>query len=154
MSMIFTWFSFKTAYILNQDRVWRDEYNEQWHISAVWETGIPTWEPKLWRRKSTFQVFFFQFFFNKKLVEVAINDFKMHLFRNSLEYKKCRQKGKTMRQRGQSERRNCQLKCFHLLNYVINHASISTFLYINSLHCFVFDSSCTNCCIFSAQIAS
>ena len=29
--------------------------------------------------KNTFQVLFFQLYFNKKYVEVAINDFTMHL---------------------------------------------------------------------------
>ena len=35
--------------------------------------------PKLWRPKNTFQVFVFQLYFNKKYVEVVINDFAMHL---------------------------------------------------------------------------
>ena len=42
-----------------------------------------------------------------------------------------------MRQRGWSERRNCQQKCFYLFNYIIDHASIHFFFYINSLHCFL-----------------
>ena len=42
-----------------------------------------------------------------------------------------------MRQRGWSERRNCQQKCFYLFNYIIDQASIHFFFYINSLHCFV-----------------
>ena len=35
--------------------------------------------PKLWRPKNTFQVFVFQLYFNKKYVEVVINDFAIHL---------------------------------------------------------------------------
>ena len=34
---------------------------------------------KLWRPKITFQIFFFQLYFIKKYVYVAINDFAMHL---------------------------------------------------------------------------
>ena len=61
--------------------------------------------------KNSFQVFFFRSYFNKKYVEVAINDFTMHIFISKwLRTQKCRQKRKTMRQRGQSERRNCQQK--------------------------------------------
>ena len=34
---------------------------------------------KLWHPKKSFQVFFFQLYFNKKYLEVVINDFTMHL---------------------------------------------------------------------------
>ena len=34
---------------------------------------------KLWRPKITFQIFFFQLYFIKKYVYVAINDFAKHL---------------------------------------------------------------------------
>ena len=78
---------------------------------------------------------------NIKNVEVAINDFAMHLiifiFRNALEYKNADRKKKTMRQRGQTKRRSCQRKCFHLFNYLIDNASIRFFSYVNSLHCLV-----------------
>ena len=36
-------------------------------IQVVWETGIPFRASKLWRPKNTFQVFFFQLYFNKKV---------------------------------------------------------------------------------------
>ena len=38
---------------------------------------------------------------------------------------------------GRSERKNCQWKCFHSFNYVIDHASIRFFFYVNSLHWFL-----------------
>ena len=63
------------------------------------ETAKPVWVPKLGCPKNTFQVFFFQFYFNKKYVEVSINDFKIHLIISKwLSRQKCRQKRKTMRQ--------------------------------------------------------
>ena len=43
----------------------------QWRIQAVWETDIPVWSPK--KLFSSFLVF------QQKYVEVAMNDFKMHL---------------------------------------------------------------------------
>ena len=43
----------------------------QWRIQAVWETDIPVWAPK--KLFSSFLVF------QQKYVELAINDFKMHL---------------------------------------------------------------------------
>ena len=51
----------------------------QRHIQAVWETGIPVWASKLCGPNNTFQVLFFQLYFNNKHNEVAINDFTMHL---------------------------------------------------------------------------
>ena len=36
--------------------------------------GTQTWCPK-----NTFNVFFFQLYFNKKYMEVAVSDFKMHI---------------------------------------------------------------------------
>ena len=84
--------------------------------------------------QKTLSKFFFQLYFNKKYVEVAINYFKVHQITSKwLRIQKCRQKRKTMRQRDRSERRNCQRKCFHSLNYVIDHASIRFFFYIISL---------------------
>ena len=65
------------------------------------------------RPKNTFQVFFFQLYFNK-FVEVAINDFTMHLIISKWHWiQKCRQTRKTMWQRDRSEKRNFQRKCFH-----------------------------------------
>ena len=66
--------------------------------SADWETSIPVWAPKLWHPKNTFYVFFFQLYFNKKYVEVAINYFTMNLIiLKWLKKQKFRQKRKTMR---------------------------------------------------------
>ena len=88
--------------------------------------------------QKTFQVFFFQLYFNKIYVEVAICDFTMHLIISKwFRIQKCRLKTKTMRQRGRSERRNCQRKCFHSVNYVTDQASIRFFFNVNCLHCFV-----------------
>ena len=58
---------------------------------------------------------------------------KSFIFSVVFQQKKCRQMRKTMRQRGRSERRNYQRKCFPLFNYVIDHASIRFFFYANSL---------------------
>ena len=81
-----------------------------------------------------YEIFFFQLYFKKKYVEEAISYFKMHLIISKwLRIQKCRQKRKTVRQRARSERRNCQRKCFHSFTYVIDHASIHFFFYVNSL---------------------
>ena len=51
-------------------------------MQAVWETGITVWVPKLWRPKNQFLSFIF-LYFNKKYVEVAINDSQcIFLFRS------------------------------------------------------------------------
>ena len=42
-------------------------------VKSAWLTS------KLWRPKITFQIFFFQLYFIKKYVYVAINDFAKHL---------------------------------------------------------------------------
>ena len=61
-------------------------------IPGIWETSIPVWAPK---------IFYFQLYFNKKYVEVAINDFTVHLIISKwLRIQKCKRKRKTMRQRG------------------------------------------------------
>ena len=66
-------------------------------MQAVLETGITVWVPKLWRPKKQFLSFIF-LYFNKKYVEVAINDSQCSfLFRSGLE-DNARQKRKTMRQ--------------------------------------------------------
>ena len=89
-------------------------------ISAVWETGIPIWAPKLWPLKTTFQVFFFQLYFNKNYVEAVINDFTMHLIISKwLRIQKCRQKRKAMRQRSWSR----NLKIIH--RKVLHNVSLS-----------------------------
>ena len=51
----------------------------QGHIQAVWETGIPVWVLQLWHSINIFQVLLFHLYFNKRYVEVVINDFTMHL---------------------------------------------------------------------------
>ena len=89
-------------------------------------------------RKNQFSSFLLSVEFQqKKCVEVAINDFTMHLIVSKwLIMQKRRQKRKTMRERGWSERRNCQKKYFDPFNYVADHANICFFLNVNSLHCF------------------
>ena len=54
-----------------------------------------------------------------------------------LRIQKSRQKRKAMRQRGRSERRSCQRKYFHSFNFIIDHASIHFFFYVNTLYCFM-----------------
>ena len=85
-------------------------------IQAVWETGIPVWASKLWHLKNAFQVFFLQWYFNKKYVELVINDFSLPLVISQwLSRQKCRQKTKTIRkERRQDKRRNCLRKSVHL----------------------------------------
>ena len=81
--------------------------------------GIPASVPK-----EQFQVLFFQLYFNKKYVEVAISDFKMVLIILKWRRKqKFRQKRKTMRQKN-SERRNCLRKCFDLFKYIADQESV------------------------------
>ena len=78
-----------------------------WHIEAVWETSISIWVPNLRNPTNTFQIFFFQYHFNRKYIEVAINDFTKHLIiLKWLKIQKYRKKNKTMRQRDRSKRRN------------------------------------------------
>ena len=53
-----------------------------------------------WGTKKAPVNIFFQFYFNKKYVEVAINDFTMHpIILKWLRRQKCRQKRKTMKQK-------------------------------------------------------
>ena len=50
--------------------------------------------------ENTFQIFLFQLYFNKKYVEAAINDLKMHLVISKwVRRQKCRQKRKTIRKK-------------------------------------------------------
>ena len=91
-------------------------------VFTVWKASLSVWVPKLWSPKNIFQ-FFFQLYFNKKYVAVAINDFTMHMIISKwLKVQKCKEKRKTMRQRGQRERRNCQQMCFHSFTYVIDQS--------------------------------
>ena len=74
-------------------------------------------------------------YFKKKNVEVVINDFRINLIISKwLRIQKCRQQRKKIRQRGGSERRNCQRKCSDSFNYIIDHKSICFFFNVNSLH--------------------
>ena len=84
-------------------------FHHQRCIQAVWDTSIPVWAPKLWLPKSNFQVFYFQFYSNKKYLEVAINKFTMDLIiLKWLRLQKCRQKREAMIQRDGTKRGNCQ----------------------------------------------
>ena len=57
------------------------------------------WDTSLGTKKAPVSLFF-QFYFNKKYVEVVINDFTMHLIiLKWLRRQKCRQKRKTMKQK-------------------------------------------------------
>ena len=51
-----------------------------------------------------------------------------------LRIQNCWQKRKPMRQRGRSERRKCQRKCFHSFKYLIDRLSVHFVFYVNSLH--------------------
>ena len=58
------------------------------------------WVPKLWSPKNTFKVFFFQLYFIKKYIDVAISDFTKYLIiLQWLGRKKYRQKRKTTRKK-------------------------------------------------------
>ena len=75
----------------------------------------------------------------------------LYFFQNGLEYENAdkRENNKTISQSemGQSKRRNCQQKCFHSFNYVIDHLSIHFFLMyiVYTASC---DYFCTTCCNF------
>ena len=71
-----------------------EKHSNQGWIQSVLETVTPVWAPKLWCTKITFKILFFQLYFNKKYVEVAINDFTMHLSRNGLDDKNADRRGK------------------------------------------------------------
>ena len=80
-----------------------------WYIGLDTQTLLP---------KALFK-FFFQLYSNKKYVELLIGDFAMHvIILKWLKTQKYNKKRKTMRQRGQSERRNYQRMCFHLFKEV------------------------------------
>ena len=89
-----------------------------------------------------FVCFFFQLYFNKKYVEVAINDFIMHLI-------------------SWYERRNCLRKCFPLSKYIMENENVHFSFFISlqtssksldDINRFSCNSLCTTCCIFLAQI--
>ena len=77
---------------------------------------------KLWRIKKQFSRFLFLVLFQQEIVDLAINDFTMHLLISKwLRIQKCRQE-KTMRQR------NFQQKCFDSFNDVLDDTSIHFFM--------------------------
>ena len=66
----------------------------------------------------------------KKYVEVAINNFIMHLIISKwLRRQKCRQKRKTMRQeeREVKEKTDYETVCFHSFKYVTGHRNVRFF---------------------------
>ena len=70
------------------------------------------------------QVFFFQLYFNKEDIEVAINDFTMHLIISKwLRIQKCRQEINNETKRLKRKEKTVN-KGFHSINYIIDHASI------------------------------
>ena len=92
--------------------------SNQWHIQAVWETGIPVWAPKFWCSKNIFQVFFCQLCFQEKYIELVIIDFPVPLVTSKrFGIQKCRQKSKTMRQKDvEAEEETVYEKVFIHLN--------------------------------------
>ena len=89
--------------------------------------------------KDIFQVSFFQLYFNKKHVKVAINDFTMHLI--ILEWLGMEKQMQTEEKNNginnhQRERRNCLRKCFHSFKHVIiDHANVRFFFLISLWTC-------------------
>ena len=71
---------------------------------------------------------FFQLYFIKKYIDIAINDFTKHLIiiRMHIEEKKIEKKI------CQSKRRNYLQKCFISVTYIMNHAN-ACFFFLNSL---------------------
>ena len=111
------------------------------------------WVPKLWHPK-TLQVFFFQLYFNKKCIELAINDLTMHLIISKwLRNKNVDRREGQWDKKRLKQRRNCLGKCAFSFKYMIDHANVSFFFYVNKLHCIMCGFFCTSCCTFSAQIA-
>ena len=99
--------------------------------------------------KNTCQIFFFQLYFHKKNIEVAINDFTMdRIIGNGLEDKMWTEEKNKGTGRHRSENRKLSMKMLPLI-YQINHANVCFFFLIslqtcshslggvNSLHCFV-----------------
>ena len=88
--------------------------------------------------KNTFQIFFLQLYFNKKYVEVAINNSTMCLIASKwLRRQKSRQKRKTMRQKEVKAKEETLQKSFPSFKYLLDHANVCFLFYINSLDCFV-----------------
>ena len=105
--------------------------------SAIWEASIPVRTPNSGSQKTLFK-FYFSCISTKKIRRSNNQYFTMYLTISTwLRIQNYKQKRKTMRQRGRSERRNCQRKYFHSFKYVIDHVSIPVFFYVYSLHCFL-----------------
>ena len=84
----------------------------QWHIQTILETG--SLGTQILVPQKTLSSFLSQFYFNKKYIEVEINDFKMHLIISKwLKRQKCRQKRKTMWQEEVEAKEETVYKCFH-----------------------------------------
>ena len=125
---------------LEEELIPHVRYVSKWLILSCWLLMTVTYSSRLGDRyissKKHLWSSLFQLYFSKKYV-FATNDFAMHLIISKwLRIQKCRQKRKTMRQRGRSKRRNCQKKILNSFNYVIDHSSICFFFDVNSLHCF------------------
>ena len=92
----------------------------QGRIQVVWETGKPVWASKLWRPNNTFQVLFFQLYFNKKIVEVAKNGDRRE-----------NHKGK----KTSKQKKKLSMKVFSLFKYVIDHKNVRCFFLISLQTC-------------------
>ena len=75
-----------------------------------------------------FHIHFFTFVFQQSLLQISDQWFLNASNYFEMAYNANRSESKKPRQRGQSERRNCQQKCFHSFNYVIDHASMGFLL--------------------------
>ena len=71
---------------------------------------------------------FFQLYFNKKYVEIAISDFTVNpIISKWLRTKMQTEEKNNETRQGRSERRNCLRKCFHSFKYVVDHANVCFF---------------------------
>ena len=82
---------------------------------------------------------FFQLIFatNERPYSLAFEqkkNLKQRLFRNSLEDKNSKKREKQTEKRRRE--RNCLRKRFYSFKYVLDHANVRFFFYVNSLHCF------------------
>ena len=82
---------------------------------------MPVWASKLCCPNNTFQALFFQLYFNKKYVEVAIT--------------KIRQKRKTMRQKDIETKEEICESIFIYLKYIIDHKNVRFFSLISLQTC-------------------
>ena len=92
------------------------------YISVMFSGPLGDQSTSLGTQKTLFKFFFLQLYFNKKYIEVAIDDFTMHLIILKLpERQTSRQKRKTMRQKEvQAKKETVYEKVFiHLNMYYI-----------------------------------